>query len=518
MTEDEMMSDLAAADAAGDDQLAQHIAGRIKAARQPQPGLASRALQFLGTPFSESINGHPDPLLEKQKQLAVERGPGLVGKDAGNVMAGAGTFVSAMPGYSRTDENPETSARLARFREEHPKTAIGLGFGGGMASPTLPNVANEARALPAATNAFRKAAESTLTPTAEAAFLRGEGVPLTVGQLNPRSAVGQIEEASTSLRGVGAAIQGQREAAKKGWQQLVMREAHPPGMPQVPPEWKPSDALSAIYEGFKPSYEGVGNELIYPAIHDGAKGVPLQSMGKQAGALELAALDPSVLATDQTRQAVHGFLQHQLTILPERAGAVGRVGVGDLLQVRSNIRDAIRSSVQRQDFSAAQLLSNGEEAITKAVESQASPGIVDALRQTDSKYRAYKVVEDAIARAADSPSGFSPSQLTQSIKASMGKGQFARGAGGRLRELEQAGKTVFESTSPPTGARLLTVGPLGEYVTGPMSFLANRAPQEAAPFLSSESKAATATFLRGAIAAEKKRRAASPDYFVQNDQ
>src|SRR5713226_7991516 len=37
-TEDEMMADLASADAAGDTQLAQHIAGQIKAARTPPPG------------------------------------------------------------------------------------------------------------------------------------------------------------------------------------------------------------------------------------------------------------------------------------------------------------------------------------------------------------------------------------------------------------------------------------------------------------------------------------------------
>jgi hypothetical protein len=108
--------------------------------RPPQhaPGILSRTLQFLGTPFSESINGHPDPLLEKQQQLAKERGPGLVGKTSGDLAAGAGTFLSAMPGYDRNTENPETTARLGQFRQEHPIAATALNLGGGFANPVLP--------------------------------------------------------------------------------------------------------------------------------------------------------------------------------------------------------------------------------------------------------------------------------------------------------------------------------------------------------------------------------------------
>jgi hypothetical protein len=166
MTEEEMMQDLAAADAAGDDQLAQHIAGRIKAARQPQPGLASRALRFLGTPFSESINGHPDPLLEKQKQLAVERGPGLVGKDSGNVMAGAGTFVSGMPGYDRNTENPETTQRLGQFRHEHPIAATALSLGGGFANPVLPGAIGASGGPSGAESLANSLAARTLRGTA----------------------------------------------------------------------------------------------------------------------------------------------------------------------------------------------------------------------------------------------------------------------------------------------------------------------------------------------------------------
>jgi hypothetical protein len=138
--------------------------------------------------------------------------------------------------------------------------------------------------------------------------------------------------------------------------------------------------------------------------------------------------------------------------------------------MRSNIRTAMRGA----EGPARQLLQNAERATTQAMESQLSPDMAAALRATDAQYALYKTIENAVGRAGDSPSGFTPHQLTTAIRQSISDPAFARGGGGDLRQLSSAGRRVFESVSPPTGARLLTVGPLGEYVTGPFAMALNR--------------------------------------------
>jgi hypothetical protein len=323
-----------------------------------------------------------------------------------------------------------------------------------------------------------------------------------MGQLNPRSAVGQIEEASTSLRAVGPAIASQRQAAKTAWQGVVLKKALPPGMKDLP-KGSLSDQLDAVYKGFEPAYAAVKGDLVYPAIHMGGNGIPLQTLGKNVGAFDRAVGDPAVLADDATRGMVKRLLDNQLSLLPQRKGAVGQVPVENLLKMRSNIRDAVRGAVRQQRYDAADLLGNAEDAVTQAIESQVSPKTSAALRAADQQYRVYKIVEDAVSRAGDSPSGFQPSHLTASLKAATDKGAFARGGGGVLRDLSRTGSSVFESVTPPTGARLLAVGPLGEWVTGPLTFTANRpmTPRSALPPASPIAQALARAMTAGGVSA-----------------
>lgn len=366
-------------------------------------------------------------------------------------------------------------------------TAGGAVLGGGLggaAGALLPShVPNQAMVRAGASGptrrAFGRAVESTVTPTPEAEFLRSKGVPLTVGQLNPRSAAGQIEEASTSLRSVGASIQAQREAARRGWQAVTMNEARPPGMAPLEGKAPLPDEMARLYGGFRPAYDAaVKGQRVLPGIRGpGGEMMPLASVEKgPPGAFDMAALDPRVMADAATRKKVAGFLRNQLTILPKESGPVD---VEALVKVRSNIRDAGRQAVQAQDFAADRLLANAEAATTRAITTQLPKENAAALRAADRQYRLYKVLEDAMVRAKDSPSGFSPSQLAMAIRSATDKGEFARGGGGPLRQLSRAGNVVFESTSRPTGQRLLTVGPLGEWGTGPAAMYANMTPRGA---------------------------------------
>jgi hypothetical protein len=51
-----------------------------------------------------------------------------------------------------------------------------------------------------------------------------------------------------------------------------------------------------------------------------------------------------------------------------------------------------------------------------------------------------------------------PQKLSQSIYDAVPDAAYARGGGGPLRDLAQAGTEVFQNVSPPTGARILTLG------------------------------------------------------------
>src|SRR5574341_1279356 len=262
-----------------------------------------------------------------------------------------GIFASGQPAESPTERLENMAGGMA----------AGGALGGvmGAIAPPAPAAAAAAREMglslgPAPEvlqtprrNILGRAAETTVKPTEEAQFLRGQGVPLTGGQMNPKSPLGQIEEASTSLRHVGATIQAQRNAAKYGWQRVVLNQARPPGMKIVSGEGPVTpEEVDSVYKAFGPAYDAIKGQLVYPAIQANGKGVPLQSFGKSVGALEMASQDPSILADAGTRQTVARYIANQVSLLPEREGAVGRVPVENLLEMRHNLRD--RKSVVRE--------------------------------------------------------------------------------------------------------------------------------------------------------------------------
>lgn len=351
-------------------------------------------------------------------------------------------------------------------------------------------------------------------PTKEAELLMSEGVPLTIGLQNPRSAVGQIETASQSLRAAGPLVTAQRDTARKATQNVILNKVLPPGM--KPQKWGEIDeAMDSIYQGFTKAYESVKGPDIFPAIHDGGRGVPLQTHGKSIGAFDRILADKGIMASGATRGQVREFLTNELSMLPDRNGAVGRVPMDRMLAMRSNIRTEIRKTLQgnasREDFSAAEFLRRAEQAVTDAIESQADDATSASLRAIDGQYRNYKIIEDAVSKAGDGTSGFNGRQVSNALRQSMSTGQFARGGGGELRNLARAYTRTFdESMSPPTGARLLTVGPLGEWVTGPLVFHMNRPrpvpsmsvlPRRALPSGAEEAAAMTASMQRPGIPA-----------------
>jgi hypothetical protein len=223
-TEVEMMADLAAADAAGDSELAQHIAGKIKAARVPpaKPSLLSRAIAA-GTPAAQYAG---------EKATDFMTGFARLGGLADPAYALAGAAVQKASG----DERPfrkvweEQAKKLKRSTEEITQrspvmSAAGGGAGmlatapliaGAALAPTsylargaglLPRLlagANDAALFSAATAALNNP-EKPATAAAEAAgnplnAVIGAGLPMAA-ELSP-----QIRAAGRSIKDTAGRI------------------------------------------------------------------------------------------------------------------------------------------------------------------------------------------------------------------------------------------------------------------------------------------------------------------------
>jgi len=133
----------------------------------------------------------------------------------------------------------------------------------------------------------------------------------------------------------------------------------------------------------------------------------------------------------------------------------------DLLALRSDIRERSRNFGLKSDSTSQHISTiqdRADKAVTAALQSQLPEDALTALNTADSNYGNYKIIEGAVAKAKDNVSGLTPQKLSQAIYDATPDGAYARGAGGDLRDLAQAGTEVFQKVSPPTGARVATLG------------------------------------------------------------
>lgn len=367
-----------------------------------------------------------------------------------------------------------------------------------------------AAAIPVAANTATylggKLINGFVKPTAIAQLLRSKGVNLTLGQMNPSGAMAQMEDAATSLPGIGRTIEGQRDAAREGWQNAVLRAVRGDAPTTPLPGADTAEKLDNIYKSFEGAYAPAKEAEIIPQTAAGeplraipaeppaeappprgaatldmyGRPIPLRPVAPApsapgaASAFDAAIDDPSVLATDQERGAVRKYLNNQLSLLPEAVPgqSPGPVQAEKLLQLRSNIRQQAAQALKAQDFKTAALLDNAERVVSGSLESQLPPDALAALRKADEQYARYKTVERAQALAGDQLSGLTPARLSQAVKADTERGAYARGAGGDLRDLASAGREAIDSRIPSTGVRVVTIKPLG-YFTGPLSAIGN---------------------------------------------
>lgn len=399
-----------------------------------------------------------------------------------------------------------------RFREENPKTAFGLTVGGGMLAPNVggaskafrmraagagltgaiagANAADEqegmglgaavgvplgvagqaigegagellGRGLSAAGRGIKRFATGLIEPSDAAKYLESKGVKgLTLGQMNPNTPFAQIEEASTTTAGLGQSIKGQRDVGRAQWQDAALNMSRAPGMAPLNPADDIAERLGQSYGAFGSAYDSI-------------RDVPVATRG--LGGLIDAVDDPSVLANSEQRATVARFLENQMTTLDGRlvAGSGGPTATaGDLIAIRSGVREAIRDASKAEDYATANLLKRAEEQLTASLEEELPDAARDALRAADGAYGKYKTIETAVGKAGDQPGGLSPTHLSRAVQQSTPPGLYARGGGGELRTLASAGKDVLDAKIPMTGARLLATSPV-PHLVGPFAYVSN---------------------------------------------
>lgn len=290
-------------------------------------------------------------------------------------------------------------------------------------------------------------------------LLRAMGVrDLTLGQAAPKSWYNSIEQSAESLPIVGDAIKAQRQAGRASWQNAVLNEARAPGAAAVDGT-NPADVLSKVADTFDAAYKPIAALPAEAAVSAPGRFAAPGAKLPLSAAFQEAAADPSVRATDEVRRSVASFLDNAHSELSTTATA-HPLTAGDLISTRSKIRSEIRSELAgaAPDYSAARLLKNAEDAISGSLKEQLPPDAATALQATDAQYAKLMRVTDAMRRSGDQPGGFTPAQLSAAVKSGTEKNSYAQGGGGVLRDLAAAGRTTLDQTSPPTGARLLTLG------------------------------------------------------------
>lgn len=287
-----------------------------------------------------------------------------------------------------------------------------------------------------------------MTRTPEAQTLLNHGVSLTPGQLNPSGAMNQFEQAAESLPGAKQIIEPARAAAEHQYQAVVIGKGAAPGSPPLKSSGNIHDLLQQAYDSYKPLYDQANGYPVSPQI--------MRTTGPNislADTFQAAAKAPGVPKSLQHSE--NGWLQDRLTQLPKNPQSE------DLLQLRSDIRQRARIANLKTDTDSghvANINQRAEQGVTAALNSQLPPEPLKALASADSNYGNYKIIENAVAKSKDNLAGLTPQKLSQAIYDSSRDPSYARGAGGSLRDLAQAGTQVFQNVSPPTGARLATLG------------------------------------------------------------
>lgn len=343
-------------------------------------------------------------------------------------------------------------------------------------------------------------------PTPEAERLAEEGVELTLGQMDPSSAFGRVEELAAN-KVTGGSLATARTRAANSARDILLRKAAAPGaMPPTAgsPVFSQVDELEA---GYRQAYDNaLAGRRVSPEAHLGRgrwRGLltdeSLVGAAKAKGAFELATQNPNRIVGPQERQQVFNWLEQQAKSLPKAAQAGGEVNAEHLQTMRSVIRQKARDwsgpGANGTDREKAEMLRDAANFVTELLEDQLPPDAAQGLRSTDAAYNNLRAMRSAADAANIQDGAFTPAQALRAIK--------SKGAQPGVDAIARDAQSVLSARYAPTGIQVAATEAIpGLKVAGPAwAALANSSPRLRAHALGQGSLPAWAQPARGAAEA-----------------
>lgn len=292
-----------------------------------------------------------------------------------------------------------------------------------------------------------------VTPTPEAERLGQMGIKLTLGQMNPASPFGRIEELAAN-KVTGGSLAAARQASNSQTRDALLKLAGAPSAAPPVAGAPVAQQLDELATGFANAYDdALAGAKLWPEKYLGKgkwKGLlsgPNTTQGK--GAFEVAAAAKDIDASPAVRERALAWLTDKAeSLAPRQSGPdAGRVDAKSIQALRTQLRDKIRGLGQEgEDRQLREIFGRAEEFVTELLEGQLPADKTSALRATDAAYRNLLAVRDAAKRAFVQNEEFTPAQLLQAIR--------SRGASPELESAARDAQAVLSAKYPLTGIQV----------------------------------------------------------------
>jgi hypothetical protein len=247
---------------------------------------------------------------------------------------------------------------------------------------------------------------------------------------------------------------------RQQWEQSVIQRVTPEGV--TIQQGQTDEMLKQAFDSFDPLYEPTKGFLVdlTPGQLKPKRGQP--ALSQQAENILGATDNQNIMATRESREAVRDWIQNQLTKYPGirvfNPNAANVTKTDDLLQLRSELRSEQRAQRQAGNLERADLLGSAEAELTQVIDNALPRDLQLQLREADSLYRQYKVIETAVYNTGDNV--LTPDMISEAIRTGnlTTPGRYARGESPevqRLRDLALSGRDPVEYIGDPERAALI---------------------------------------------------------------
>ncbi|HEX3945653.1 MAG TPA: hypothetical protein VHW69_16360, partial [Rhizomicrobium sp.] len=401
---------------------AKYLANKI-----PVPGLneglgtaVDKFGEALGLSSTEgAVQGHASYIAQKAKQ-------GIVPSNRGEL---AGEFAASLPIALATPGGALAQGAMTGALSTNARTP-----GGVAKDAAIGAVAGKVgdKVIGAATRVIAP----KVSPYAQR--LLDAGVRLTPGQIVGGTAR-TIEDKATSIPGVGDMIRNARVRGLQDFNTAAINRALAPIGKGVPAGLTGRDAIDHAADTLNQAYTG-----LLPSLRVNA------DPQLQTGVRNLTALAKNI--PQYGAEPITNFIKQEITPRFSKAGVMTGQSfkeVDSLLRQEAQNYSASGSPNDRKLGQAFwQLRNEFKDALERS-----NPGAKTKLRAIDTGYANLVRVQNAAARPGADPGVFTPSQLSQAVKASdrsVRKSAVARG-NALMQDLSDAGRAVLPSTVPDSG-------------------------------------------------------------------